>query len=88
MRRNSNFKKEKLMFKNRHFQVKLVKDAATPVEDTKPLVDPEELSRIAKEVVKYTAIAGVVVMGAAAVFNTLSEIAVIVTEANVNKDND
>lgn len=74
------------MFKNRHFEVKLVKDAQTPVEDAKPLVDPEELSRIAKEVVKYTAIAGVVVMGAAAVFNTLSEIAVIATESKFKNE--
>jgi hypothetical protein len=74
------------MFKNRSFQVKIVKDAANPVEDSKPLVDPEELSRIAKEVVKYTAIAGIVVMGAAAVLNTLSEIAVIAAEANINKE--
>jgi len=77
-----------MFFKNRHIEVKLVKDATSPVEDIVPAVNPEELSRIAKELVKYTAVAGVIVAGAAVVLSTLSQIAVIVTEANINKEND
>jgi alpha-N-acetylglucosamine transferase len=74
------------MFKNRHFEVKFVKDSKAPAEEiSTPLVNPEELSRIAKEIVKYTAIAGIVVMGASVVLNTLSEIAVIAADSKINE---
>lgn len=72
------------MLENNHIELKLVKDAKSPIEDTTPAVHPEELSRIAKGLVKYTAIAGVIVMGAGVVLHTLSEIAVIAAEANIN----
>lgn len=72
---------------NNHIELRFAKNS-TPIhdEDTAPAVNPEELSRIAKGLVKYTAIAGVVIMTAGAVLHTLSEIAVIVTEANINSD--
>jgi hypothetical protein len=73
------------LLKTNHIELRVVKDnAPTLIEDTAPAVDPEELSRIAKGLVKYTAIAGVVVMSAGAILHTLSEIAVIATEANIN----
>lgn len=79
------------LLNNNHIELRLVKDN-TPalIEDTAPVVHPEELSHIAKGLVKYTAIAGVIVMGAGVVLHTLSEIAVIAAEANIksNKKND
>lgn len=70
-----------------HIELRLVKDTnPTPVEDTALAVDPEELSRIAKGLVKYTAIAGAIIMGAGVVLNTLSEIALIAAEANINSN--
>lgn len=71
-----------------HLELRVVKDT-TPalIEDPTPAVNPEELSRIAKELVKYTAIAGVIVMSAGAILHALSEIAVIATEANINSSN-
>lgn len=70
---------------NNHIELRFAKNS-TPalVEDPTDAVNPEELSRIAKGLVKYTAIAGVVVMSAGIVLHTLSEIAVIITEANIN----
>lgn len=77
------------MLKNRHIEVKLVKDnPSTPNEDVIPVVNPEEISRLAKDLVKFAAVAGVIVAGAAVVLNTLSQIAVISAEANIKKDND
>jgi hypothetical protein len=76
---------------NNHIELRIAKNSTpTPVEDTAPAVNPEELSRIAKGLVKYTAIAGVVVMSAGAVLHVLSEIAVIAAEANIksNKNED
>jgi L-alanine-DL-glutamate epimerase-like enolase superfamily enzyme len=72
---------------NNHIELRIAKNS-TPalVEDPAPAVDPEELSRIAKSLVKYTAIAGVVVMSAGVVLKTLSEIAVIAAEANINSN--
>lgn len=70
-----------------HIELRLVKDdPLVPVEDTAPAVNPEELSRIAKGLVKYTAIAGVIVMSAGVILHTLSEIAIIASEANINSD--
>lgn len=72
---------------NNHIELRFARNnTSTPVEDPTPVVNPEELSRIAKGLVKYTAIAGVVVMGAGVVLKTLSEIAVIAAEANINSD--
>lgn len=77
------------MLRNRHIQIRIARDSAnTPVENPKPVVDPEEISRIARNFVKYTATVGVVVIGVAAVFDTLSKMAVIETEAKAkNKYN-
>jgi hypothetical protein len=76
------------MFNNRHIQVRFVRDAQTPVvEEPTPVVDPEELARITRNLVKYTATVGVVVMGVAAIFNTLSELAIIEAEAKANSKN-
>jgi hypothetical protein len=74
------------LLKNNHIELKLVPDAKSPIEDTAPAVNPEELSHIAKGLVRYTAIAGVIVMGAGVVLHTLSEIAVIAAEANINSN--
>jgi hypothetical protein len=70
---------------NNHIELRFARNnTTTPIEDTTPAVDPEELSRIAKGLVRYTAIAGVVVMSAGVVLHTLSEIAVIIADANIN----
>lgn len=72
---------------NNHIELRFAKNSTPALdEDTAPAVNPEELSHIAKSLVKYTAIAGVVVMTAGAVLHTLSEIAVIITEANINSN--
>lgn len=72
---------------NNHIELRIAKNnTLAPIEDTTPAVNPEELSHIAKGLVKYTAIAGVVVLSAGAILHTLSEIAVIITEANVNSN--
>lgn len=81
------------MFKNplmnHHLVIRLGRNTdEAPVELAQPAVDPEELSRIAKGLVKYTAIAAATVAGAAVVLNTLSQIAVIAAEANINKKED
>jgi hypothetical protein len=79
------------LLNNNHIELRLVKDnSSTPNEEVSPAVNPEELSRIAKGLVKYIAVAGVIVAGAAVVLNTLSEIAVIAADANINsnKNND
>lgn len=74
---------------NNHIEVRLARNnTPTIVDDTTTAVDSEEISRIAKGLVKYTAIAGVVVMTAGAVLHTLSEIAVIAADAGINKKED
>lgn len=78
----------KKMLENNHIELKLVKDTKSPIEDITPAVSPEELSHIAKKLVRYTAIAGVIVMGAGVVLNTLSQIAVIAAEAGINNKNE
>lgn len=67
------------MFKNRHFEVKLVKDAQsqpTTVEETKPSIDIEEISRHAKELGKQLIIGSLIVIGSTIALSTLSQIAV------------
>jgi ABC-type transport system involved in cytochrome c biogenesis ATPase subunit len=75
---------------NNHIEVRFAKNTKPSViDDTTTAVDSEEVSRIAKNLVKYTAVAGVVVMTAGAVLHTLSEIAIIATKAGIdNKEND
>lgn len=76
------------MFKNRSIQIKLVKDAQTSTQEeapTFPAVTPEEISHLAKGLVKYTAMVGAAVMGTVYVLKTLNEIAVIAAESNINK---
>jgi hypothetical protein len=65
---------------NNHIEVRLARNTKPLIEDdTTPAVDSEE-----KGLVKYTAVAGVVVMTAGAVLHTLSEIAVIAADAGIN----
>lgn len=72
---------------NNHIELRVLRNnTPAPVEDTAPAVNPEELSYIAKGLVKYTAIAGVIVMSAGAILHTLSEIAIIASEANINSN--
>lgn len=79
----------KRLLDNNHIELRFARNNVTsPVEDPAPAVNPEELSRIAKGLVKYTAIAGVIVMGAGVVLHTLSEIAVIAAEAGINSKNE
>lgn len=74
---------------NNHIEVRLARNTTPLIEDeTTPAVDSEEISRIAKGLVKYTAIAGVVVMTAGAVLHTLSEIAIIAADAGINNKKD
>jgi hypothetical protein len=75
---------------NNHIEIRFAKNTKPSVlDDTTTAVDSEEVSRIAKNLVKYTAVAGVVVMTAGAVLHTLSEIAIIATKAGIdNKEND
>ena len=74
---------------NNHIELRFARDNVTsPVDDPTPAVDSEEISRIAKGLVKYTAIAGIIVMGAGAVLHTLSEIAVIAAEAGIKSKNE
>lgn len=64
------------MFKNRHIQVKLVKDAPATNEAVVETVTPEDIERITLNVVKKVAIATIVTIAASVVLNTLSQIAV------------
>lgn len=67
------------MFKNRHFEVKLVKDSAQNVtvdEQAKPVVDIEELSHHAKELGKKLLVGTLIIMTAGAALSTASQIAV------------
>lgn len=78
------------MFKNHSIKIKFVKDApeAPIVEDDKtPLVN-EETVAIAKDFVKHVAVVSVIAIGAAVAFKTLGQMAVVATEAAVNKKND
>lgn len=79
------------MFKNHSIKIKLVKDAEeTPMEETvktNPFINDETVAH-AKDVVKHVAVATVAVMGAAAVFKTINQIAVIATESAFDKKND
>lgn len=78
------------MFKNHSIKIKFVKDAQTPNEESTPIptVTPEEISRTAKDLTKYIAIAGGLVIGATYVLKTLNEVAVIATENAMKKNND
>ncbi|ASR80001.1 hypothetical protein SEA_ARCADIA_37 [Arthrobacter phage Arcadia] len=64
------------MFKNRHIQVKLVKDQPVSEEAVTPSVTPEDIQRVAKNVVKYVAVGAAAVLAAAAVLDTVSKIVV------------
>ncbi|ALY08724.1 hypothetical protein FDH65_gp39 [Arthrobacter phage Circum] len=64
------------MFKNRHIQVKLVKDQPVSEEAVTPSVTPEDVQRVAKNVVKYVAVGAAAVLAAAAILDTVSKIVV------------
>lgn len=75
------------MFKNRSIQLKFVKDAedASVVEDPKNPIINEETAAVAKDIIKHVGVAVVAVSGAIITFKTLSVMALIKTEAAVNK---
>ncbi len=79
------------MFKNHSIKIKLVKDTKeTPMEETdktNPFINDETVAH-AKDVVKHVAVATVAIMGAAVVFKTINQIAVIATESAFNKKNE
>ncbi|AXH44174.1 membrane protein [Arthrobacter phage GoCrazy] len=64
------------MFKNRHIQVKLVKDQPVSEETVTPSVTPEDVQRVAKNVVKYVAVGAAAVLAAATILDTVSKIVV------------
>lgn len=65
------------MFKNRHFQVKFVKDAPETNEGTtEPTVTAEDIERISRETIKRIAIATVATIAVSVVLNTLGQIAI------------
>ncbi|AMM44404.1 hypothetical protein MUDCAT_36 [Arthrobacter phage Mudcat] len=64
------------MFKNRHIQVKLVKDQPVSEEAVTPSVTPEDVQRVAKNVVKYVAVGAAAVLAAATILDTVSKIVV------------
>ena len=60
----------------RHLEVKLVKNSKETTEATTPLVNPEDVRRIAKDVVKYVTIGAAALMATATVLDTVSKITV------------
>jgi hypothetical protein len=91
MRRNSTYFKENQMFKNHSIKIKLVKDAPeeTITEEVKtPMFLTEENVAIAKDFVKHVGIVTVLAVGATVAFKTLGSMAVVATEAAVNKKNE
>lgn len=66
------------MFKNRHIQVKLVKDnQASPESVPTPIEIPEEaISRVMRDTVHRIAIGAIAVIGAAVVLTSAGQIAV------------
>lgn len=64
------------MFKNRHIQVKLVKDTKTEPEATLPTITREDIDRMIDNGIKKVVIGAVVIGAAFAVLNTASQIAV------------
>lgn len=83
---NDTLLKGKLMFKNRHFEVKFVKtpqtsNDATPARE----IDPEQIASLAKDFTKYAAISVGAVAASGVVLQTLSKIAVIAAEAALKK---
>ena len=78
------------MFKNYRIEAKLVKNskAETPVEEeTKPLITPEDVERVAHNIIKKVVIGATIIIGAATVLSTASQIAVNACD-NHNKDED
>lgn len=73
------------MFKNRHIQVKLVKDTKneTP-EATLPTITREDIDRMIDNGIKKVVIGAVVIGAAFAVLNTASQIAVKKTKEAQN----
>lgn len=79
------------MFKNHSIKIKFVKDAPeeTIKEDAKTATFiTEENLAIAKGFVKHVAIVSVLAVGATVAFKTLGSMAVVTTEAAVNKKNE
>lgn len=75
------------MFKNRSVQLKFVKDADEATSDTNiktPIIN-EDTAAIAKDIVKHLGVAIVGVSGAIITFKTLSQIAIIKTQATAYK---
>lgn len=75
------------VFKNRSVQLKFVKDADEATSDTNiknPIMN-EDTAAIAKDIVKHLGVAIVGVSGAIITFKTLSQIAIIKTQATAYK---
>ncbi|AXH43784.1 hypothetical protein SEA_BREYLOR17_39 [Arthrobacter phage Breylor17] len=75
------------MFKNRSVQVKLVKDAEDSItnETRHNLIVNEDTAAIAKDIIKHVGVAIVAVSGSIITFKTLSQMAVIKTQAKAYK---
>lgn len=72
------------MFKNRAFQVKLVKDTATTPDDTEvKAVDPTEIAEIVVEAATKIAIVVGGVVAANRILKTTCEVAVVVAKAKI-----
>jgi len=72
------------MFKNRHMQVKFVKDVEVPSDDVETVsVDPAEIAQIAVEsAIKVATVVGGVI-AANRVLKTICEVAVIAAKAKI-----
>ncbi|UUG69284.1 hypothetical protein SEA_SCIENCEWIZSAM_40 [Arthrobacter phage ScienceWizSam] len=75
------------MFKNRSVQVKLVKDTEDSItnETRHNLIVNEDTAAIAKDIIKHVGVAIVAVSGSIITFKTLSQMAVIKTQAKAYK---
>lgn len=64
------------MFKNRHIQVKVVKDAKNETVNETPMFTPEDIERITRNVLLQVAVGVMVVGTVLSALDTASQIAV------------
>lgn len=71
------------MFRNRHFEVKIAKDGATPVPETDTLftANPEQIVPIVTEAAVKTIVIAGSVIAANRVLKTICEVAVVAARA-------
>ena len=60
----------------RHLELSVVKNDKDRMVETTPILDPEDINRVAKKVIKYLAVGTVATFAAVITMNTASEIAV------------